>query len=165
VATIFPKHKSTGGWVSAPHRFSTPSGCNAAVRFPPLVWCPHCYDGRRQAGWHLPCTCVCACVRACACVSGGVTGGEERWDGGKPERGCWGTGAGGALCFLLSFSAGFGGFSLLVSLSVSLALLLSQWFTEFCIVNSWPLCRRFLGGKVGMGLTERRTVQAAGIST
>lgn len=106
---------------------------------------------------------VCVCVvRACACVSGGVTGGEERWDGGKLERGCWGTGKGG-LSFSLSFSAGFSGFSFPVS--ISCALPLSRWFTEFCIVNSWPLRRRLLGGKVGMGLTERSAVLAAGVST
>lgn len=112
--------------------------------------------GDRQAGiCH-----ACACVRACVCACGGVTGREERWDGGKPETGCWGTG-GGSLSFFFSLSAGFGGFSLPVSLSVSFILPLSWWFTEFCIVNSWPLCRRLLGGKVGMGLRERRAVQAA----
>lgn len=90
-------------------------------------------------------------------MSGGVTGGEERWDSGKPERGCWGA-RGGLSGFFFSLSAGFGG----LSLSVSFALPLSWWFTKFCIVNSRPLCRRLLGGEVGMGLTERRAVPAAG---
>lgn len=148
----------------APCTSFTPYGCNSVVRFPPLVLCPRCYNDWRQAGWRLPCMCVCACVRACACVSGGVTGGEERWDGGKLERGCWGTG--GALFLFSSLSLlDLWLLSPCLSLSVSFALPLSPWFTEFCIVNSWPLHRRLLGGKVGMGLTERRAVPAAGVST
>lgn len=71
---------------------------------------------------------------------------------------------GWALCLLFfvffSFSAGFGG----LSVPVSFALLLSWCFTKFCIVNSRPLHRRLLGSKVGMGLTERRAVLAAGVS-
>lgn len=90
-------------------------------------------------------------------MSGGVTGGEERWDCGKTERGCWG--AGGLSVFFFSLSAEFGG----LSLYVSFALPLSWWFTKFCIVNSRPLHRRLLGGKVGMGLTERRAVPAVGV--
>lgn len=86
-----------------------------------------------------------------------------RWEAG--DGGAGELGGGRALSFFLSFSAGFGGFSLPVSLRVSFALPLSRWFTEFCIVNSRPLRRMLLGGKVGMGLTERRAVLAAGVST
>lgn len=82
----------------------------------------------------------------------------------EARDGVLGNRGGGLSLIFFSLSAGFGGFSLPVSLSVSFTLPLSWWFTEFCIVNSWPLCRRLLGGKVGMGLTERRAVQAAGVS-
>lgn len=66
----------------------------------------------------------------------------------------------GLCLFFFSLSAGFGG----LSLPVFFALPLSWWFTKFCIVNSWPLHRRLLGGEAGMGLTERRAMSAAGIS-
>lgn len=106
---------------------------------------------------------VCVCVRARVCVrvwwSHRRRGDVGRWEAGEGVLGNWG----GARSLFLSLSAGFGGFSLPVS--VSFALPLSRWFTEFCIVNSRPLRRRLVGGKVGMGLTERRAVPAAGVST
>lgn len=63
-----------------------------------------------------------------------------------------------SVVFFFSLPAGFGG----LSLPVSFALPLSWCFTKFCIVNSRPLHRRLLGGKVEMGLTEKRVVLAAG---
>lgn len=115
--------------------------------------------GDRQAGICHACVCVCVCacthVRACLVESQverrGGTVGSQRGGAGEP-------GVASPFCFFFSLSAGFGG----LSLSVSFALPLSWWFTKFCIVNSRPLRRRLLGGEVGMGLTERRAVPAAG---
>lgn len=81
----------------------------------------------------------------------GGTVGRQRGGAGEP--------GGLSVFFFFSLSAGFGG----LSLHVSFALPLSWWFTKFCIVNSRPLHRRLLGGKVGMGLTERRAVPAVGV--
>lgn len=98
----------------------------------------------------------------CVCVSGGVTSGEERWDGGKLERGCRGTWGG----LSVSLSAGFGGFSLLASFYLSPSLSLSLTVVHKILHCKFTVLQgRLLGGKVEMGLTERRAVQTAGVST
>lgn len=101
-----------------------------------------------------------ACAHVCACLvesqverRGGTVGSQR---GGAEELGVGYL----SVVFFLSLSAGFRG----LCLPVSFALLLSWWFAKFCIVNSRPLHGRLLGGKVEMGLTERRAVLAAGVS-
>lgn len=109
----------------------------------------------------VPAVHVCVCVRVCmcVCVSGGVTSGEERWDGGKLERGCWGTWGGSlSLCWIWWLLSPC--LFLPVSVSFALTVVHKILHCKFTVLQG-----RLLGSKVEMGLTERRAVQTAGVST